>query len=135
VSYEIGQVVIVSAPSTPYAQRFQDARAVITSVVPGEVFPYELTFKSGQNLGFAEEELSPVPTEGTASDDPVNHPSHYTWLPNGIEVIDITQHFNFNLGNALKYIMRAGRKGAAAEDLKKAGRYLEFELKRLGDVK
>lgn len=55
--------------------------------------------------------------------DPVNHPSHYTWLPTGLEVIDITKHFNFVLGNALKYIMRAGRKGGAdseLEDLKKA---------------
>ena len=36
--------------------------------------------------------------------DKVNHPSHYTWLKNlcGIEVIDITRHMGFNLGNVVK---------------------------------
>ena len=42
----------------------------------------------------------------------VNHPSHYTWLKDkiGIEVIDITRHMDFDLGNAIKYILRAGHK-------------------------
>ena len=42
--------------------------------------------------------------------DRVNHPSHYTWLKDlcGIEVIDITRHMNFNLGNVIKYTLRAG---------------------------
>lgn len=65
--------------------------------------------------------------------DPVNQPDHYTWLPNGIEAIDITEHFNFNRGNALKYIMRAGRKGNEAnelEDLQKAAWYLSREIRR-----
>ena len=44
--------------------------------------------------------------------DNVNHPKHYTWLTDicGIEVIDITRHMDFDLGNALKYILRAGHK-------------------------
>ena len=50
-------------------------------------------------------------------DDNVNHPKHYTWLPNGIEVIDITENFNFCMGNALKYIMRADHKGNPIQDL------------------
>ena len=42
--------------------------------------------------------------------DNVNHPPHYTWLKDkcGIEVIDITRHMDFCLGNAIKYILRAG---------------------------
>ena len=42
----------------------------------------------------------------------VDHPSHYCWLKElcGIEVIDITRHLDFDLGNAVKYILRAGRK-------------------------
>ena len=42
-----------------------------------------------------------------APDDKVNHPSHYTWLKDlcGIEVIDITRHMDFNLGNSIKYIL------------------------------
>lgn len=63
--------------------------------------------------------------------DPVNHPAHYTWLPNGLEVIDVTENFNFNLGNTIKYVMRAGRKGNAVEDLMKARWYVDREIQRL----
>lgn len=38
---------------------------------------------------------------------------------------------NFNLGNAIKYISRAGRKGDKIEDLKKAIQYIEFEIEEL----
>jgi hypothetical protein len=62
--------------------------------------------------------------------DPVNHPPHYTWLPGGVEVIDITQHLNFCLGNAVKYILRCDQKGSPEQDLRKAIWYLERELKR-----
>lgn len=65
--------------------------------------------------------------------DPVNSPSHYTWL-GGIEVIDITEHFSFTLGNVLKYVMRADHKGKPVEDLLKARYYLNRELKRRGHV-
>lgn len=71
----------------------------------------------------------------------VNHPSHYTWLKElcGIEVIDITRHMDFNLGNCIKYILRAGRKteqgytdkDKTIEDLQKAVFYLNDEIKRL----
>ena len=73
--------------------------------------------------------------------DRVNHPSHYTWLKDlcGIEVIDITRHMNFNLGNTIKYILRAGHKSEEGlsdkqkhiEDLKKALFYIKDEIKRL----
>lgn len=62
--------------------------------------------------------------------DPVNHPAHYTSHPSGIECIEITRWMNFNLGNAIKYIWRAGNKGNAIEDLKKARWYLDDEIKR-----
>jgi hypothetical protein len=45
--------------------------------------------------------------------DAVNHPQHYNAHGSGIECIQITEHMNFNLGNAVKYIWRAGLK---AED-------------------
>lgn len=73
--------------------------------------------------------------------DRVNHPSHYTWLKDkcGIEVLDITRHMNFNLGNSIKYILRSGHKSEEGmsdkqkqiEDLKKAIFYLNDEIKRL----
>lgn len=65
--------------------------------------------------------------------DMVNHPSHYTSHPSGIEAIEVTRWMNFNLGNAMKYIWRAGIKDAdkAVEDLKKAEFYIKDEIKRL----
>lgn len=64
-------------------------------------------------------------------DDLINNPKHYTSHPSGIECIQITEHMNFNLGNAVKYIWRAGLKQNAIEDLKKAGWYVDRELKRI----
>jgi hypothetical protein len=67
--------------------------------------------------------------------DDINHPSHYTWLPNGLEVIDICEHLGFRLGNVVKYVLRADHKGQAMKDLKKARWYLERELaKRDGSL-
>ena len=64
--------------------------------------------------------------------DPVNHPPHYTAHPSGVECITIAEHMNFNLGNALKYIWRAGLKSAGPlEDLEKARWYLTREIGRL----
>lgn len=63
--------------------------------------------------------------------DLVNHPGHYTDVVPGIECIQVTQHFNFNRGNAIKYLWRAGAKGDAVEDLRKAAKYIEFEIARL----
>lgn len=47
------------------------------------------------------------------ADDPVNHPSHYTSDPSGVECITVTRHRNFNVGNAMKYLWRAGLKDSA----------------------
>lgn len=57
----------------------------------------------------------------------VNNPPHYQG--SSIEVIDIIEDFdlNFHLGNAIKYILRAGKKGKKVEDLRKAIWYLERE--------
>lgn len=62
----------------------------------------------------------------------VKAPAHYTARVPGIECIQVTQHFNFNRGNAIKYIWRAGLKGNEIEDLKKAREYIDFEIKRIG---
>lgn len=73
--------------------------------------------------------------------DRVEHPSHYTWLKDkcGIEVIDITRHMDFDLGNVIKYVLRQGHKSEegmsdddkALEDLKKARWYLDDKIKML----
>ena len=71
--------------------------------------------------------------------DVVNHPPHYTSDPSGVECITITRHRNFNVGNAIKYLWRAGLKVSAdrstlekqIEDLEKARWYIADEVKRL----
>ena len=79
----------------------------------------------------------------TETNDQINHPSHYTWIKDkvGIEVIDITRHLDFDLGNAIKYILRAGKKPinksnsnlnvAAIQDLKKAIWYINDKIKMI----
>lgn len=53
--------------------------------------------------------------------DPINRPDHYTKYP--VEVIEITRHLGFCLGNATKYVLRAPWKGGV-EDCDKALWYL-----------
>ena len=67
--------------------------------------------------------------------DMVNHPPHYTSHPSGVECITVTQHMNFCLGNAVKYIWRADDKGKDLEDLKKARWYIDQEIKRRTETK
>lgn len=70
--------------------------------------------------------------------DAVNSPSHYISHPSRcdccgktIECIQITEHMNFCLGNAIKYIWRAGLKNDAIEDLRKARWYIDREIARI----
>ena len=72
-------------------------------------------------------------------EDKVNHPKHYTNHPSGIECIEITQHHDFCIGNAIKYLWRAGSEGAdtEVEDLEKAIWYInkKIELIKKGDTR
>ena len=80
-------------------------------------------------------------TEVKEENDMVNHPSHYTWLKErgGIEVIDITRHLDFDTGNAVKYLLRAGHKSEEGmtdkektiQDLKKAAWYINDRIKTI----
>jgi len=60
----------------------------------------------------------------------VDHPKHYNSNPSGVECIDVVEHMNFNVGNAIKYLWRADEKGAPIEDLKKARWYIDREIQR-----
>ncbi len=64
-------------------------------------------------------------------DDPVLHPPHYTF--GSIEVIEAIEawELGFHLGNVIKYVARAGRKGSKIQDLEKARWYLTREIERL----
>ena len=61
-------------------------------------------------------------------------PNYYK--ANGIEAFDVIDafNFNFNLGNAFKYIARAGKKGDKIEDLRKAITYLNREFEKCQDI-
>ena len=67
------------------------------------------------------------------SDDPVNHPKHYTF--GKYEVIDVLEgmgmHKNAHLWQVCKYVFRHEHKGNPLEDLKKARFFLEREISRL----
>jgi len=62
--------------------------------------------------------------------DNVNSPAHYK--DGGIETIDYIEakQLGYNLGNVVKYISRAGKKGSRLEDLKKAQWYLAREIEK-----
>lgn len=72
-------------------------------------------------------------------EDKVNSPSHYTRHPSGIECINITEHYDFCVGNAIKYLWRSGLKKESGisdkekeiEDLKKASYYINRKIKQL----
>jgi hypothetical protein len=71
--------------------------------------------------------------------DNVNHPKHYTSHPSGVECIDITRHYCFSIGNAIKYLWRAGLKKEEGledkqkeiEDLEKSIWYIKDRIKQL----
>ena len=62
--------------------------------------------------------------------DLINNPEHYQ--ANGIEAIDVIEAYglNFNLGNTIKYILRADKKGNKKQDLEKAQWYLKREIEK-----
>lgn len=71
--------------------------------------------------------------------DNVNNPSHYESHPSGVKCITIVECYNFNVGNAIKYLWRNGLKEEEGmtplekqiEDLKKARWYCDREIERL----
>ena len=76
--------------------------------------------------------------EHYGTEDPpesVNHPSHYQ-TKNGLEAIHVIEGFGlgFHLGNAVKYILRAGKKDEYTQELEKAVWYLEREIERVNNA-
>ncbi len=76
----------------------------------------------------------------TANADMVNNPPHYTSgarceCGKTIECIQVIEDLTLNVGNAIKYLWRQGKKGDAIEDLKKAAWYVNREIKRLETFK
>lgn len=88
----------------------------------------DTVYRSYKQFRFEEQERK-MEEEEQAHADIVNHPAHYTQHKSGVECIQITEHMNFCLGNAIKYIWRSDLKGGT-EDLKKAIWYLHREIQR-----
>lgn len=69
----------------------------------------------------------------STSDDPINQPEHYT--DGGIDTRDFinAKQLNYNVGNAVKYLSRAGKKTGVdyVQDIEKAKSFLEYELSRI----
>ncbi|BET51805.1 hypothetical protein RGQ21_67870 [Kitasatospora aureofaciens] len=152
--FKVGDRVVVVRNLLGGANTFKGQRGEVVEIVPGLSFSVRVMTARYGEAGFYPEELefeetydamsAPHPDEDslfseevdTRHDDVVNHPSHYAdgWS-NGAEVIDITEHLNFNRGNAVKYLSRAGKKGGSEkelEDLQKALWYVTREVLRLG---
>lgn len=71
--------------------------------------------------------------EEMTQSEAVNHPEHYGGGDNPYEAIKVIEAWGlgFCLGNAIKYIARAGKKGSKCEDLKKARWYLDREINNM----
>lgn len=94
---------------------------------------FSLDFKSLADTNWLEChhcKMSITPEDALISMKEVEHPEHYKG--NGLEVIQVIEAFQlgFNLGNAIKYILRAGKKGDKDTDLEKARWYLKREMQK-----
>lgn len=85
-----------------------------------------------KNIDLSNVDIAKIDYAKVLKDANVNHPSHYCNI-DGIECIDVAEHFNFNIGNAIKYLWRAGlkNKNKYVEDLLKAKWYIDREIKRV----
>src|SRR6478735_10387832 len=90
-----------------------------------------LTMSTGEM--YEDYEFEVVEPEPEPEPEAVNHPAHYNADPSGIECIEVVRHRNFNIGNAIKYLWRAGLKDEDSEvqDLQKAIWYIQDEIERL----
>jgi len=93
--------------------------------------PLDVPFVDRSETEVIQEIYDEVPI-GVGKEEKVDHPAHYN-VYKGLEVIDLVEQMNFNRGNAVKYIARAGLKDpqTTVEDLKKAKWYINREIQRL----
>ncbi|GAA2917080.1 hypothetical protein GCM10020221_11490 [Streptomyces thioluteus] len=132
MQYTEGDWVIANSPIYP------SCNGQLGKIIRIEVHrgcPYAVKFDNGQIRWLLEKELELAGPDVLAIEpqihDPVASPAHYTGFSNGAEPIDIAEHLNYNRGNAVKYLVRAGRKDDEEQDLRKALFYLMRELKRM----
>jgi hypothetical protein len=142
--FNVGDRVMVNTKTWHYSGKNADTEypATVTRVNrPGEghVFGYQITFDGDQGISQANgHQLTPLVQAATAGAggiqgavDNVNHPPHYKKYP--VKVIEITEQLDFNKGNAVKYILRAGHKAGVdeLEDLSKSAWYIARAIEKL----
>ena len=117
----------------PIRQSLIDCLGLLGRITEGaHVDPEERRKVIAVGWGWLEVERLNTERDGRGgAPDPVNHPAHYTEHPSGVECITVVEHMGFCVGNAIKYLWRAGRKGPVLEDLKKARWYVDREIQRL----
>lgn len=125
-SEEIRAFLETDATAAYIAERVKCSKTLVYKVKKQEL--KKKAAKEARFASVAARKLIPPPEP--KMNDPVNHPPHYTAHPSGVECIKITEHMNFCLGNAVKYIWRADLKGNDVEDLEKARFYLNREIER-----
>ncbi|QNJ44496.1 DUF3310 domain-containing protein [Streptomyces buecherae] len=113
-----------------YPPRIRKGRIVSVTEEAGAWYPYGVQFegRKGGLIYVSEHEIEEVPV----AVDSVEAPPHYQ-LGDGRQAIDIAELLTFNRGNAVKYLVRAGRKGGASEleDLRAAAWYVAREIDRI----
>jgi len=127
--FKVGDRVRLSSSGKEFFKDSDSNPHNLTGKVVGFDWFYCVSWPKKSNTYLADDlEL----VEGEVVGDNVNHPPHYKSHPSGVECIEITEHMNFCLGNALKYIWRADEKHSdgGLEDLKKAAWYIQRELDR-----
>ena len=129
-----------SQPEPTLAERYTVEQAVdgwlIRDHQDGRVAPFSTQDDAEYAIGMIKDgedvflwSKADAPTQ-PPQPDPIN-PPHYRDNPSGIECIQVAEHMPYCLGNAIKYLWRAGKKGDAVEDLRKAAWYINREIERL----
>jgi hypothetical protein len=122
-------------PGTREGKRQEIRFAPVSLAATAEIKAQPAKTAANNGNAFVESAAEISKPEFIPSIESVDHPAHYNKHPSGVECIQIVEHMNFNVGNAMKYLWRAGEKGSALEDLQKAAWYLNREIGRLQGVR
>ena len=108
-----------------FVETTNGARGTIANIqIKDGMFRYQVGGVDGEWFYFRE--LAEKLIQGSS----VDSPPHYD-LPGGVQVIDLIRDESFLRGNLIKYVFRAPHKGNELEDMRKAAKYLKWEIERL----
>lgn len=118
------------------ADRYFDKVGVVRDILTGTNVPFAVAgIQPHVLLRFGPDELilAEAPNSTNPEPDAVNHPPHYGGEDDPYEAIKVIEAWGlgFHLGNAVKYISRAGKKGDEFEDLKKSRWYIDRRIQLL----